>query len=713
MSGSKDQKKYDGAERRIHLVAILIMLAFSVLCFQFWRLQILNLSQFSEMAEANRVRQKRLDAPRGVIYGRDEVVLADNRASADIVFVPGDCPKEQIPEVCATLEALIGVSPERLLAQIESSRRQPFSQIPVKRDVSKADRIRIEENSFSLPGVYTVVQPQRRYLYAETAGQLLGYLGEINQRELEEHEGYNMGDLIGRTGLEQMYEDVLRGHDGYMLVTKYATGSPQFRTDRYGVPYIAKRDSHGHLLSEEGLRQPPRAGNPLYLTLDIDLQQYCENLLKGEVGAIVVLDADTGAVYALASTPTYDPSVFVTRGRSQERQELLNEAHPRRMRNRAFQEQYPPGSVFKIMMAAAALEEGKINDRTGHHCPGFYQLPGVERRWRCHVRYGHGHVNVYEALAYSCDVYFYNVGINLGIDKISEWAHRMGLGEPTGIDLPGEIPGIIPDKEWKARMNADKSVWEQRWYPGETVNLSIGQGGASTTPLQNAVMMACIVNGGYRVTPYLNASRPSERSEKILSDTTVESVRRGLQMCVDKMDPPRGTGRRAHIPGMVVLGKTGTAQIMSLKHHEQYATAADIPYHKRDHAWFVAGVLDREPRISLCVLIEHGHQGGEVASPYAKDVITYFYDRIEHSESTRRSIQVAQDAGLEEADAGHEEVRNDVPVFPGGDIMSLPDPPVVPEDARDQHVAVPGEIALEVINPSLDAAALELERGSE
>ena len=712
MSGAKEPKKFEGAERRIHVVAILILLAFSVLGVQFWRLQILNLNQFSEMAEANRVRQKRLDAPRGLIFGHGDVVLADNRASADIVFVPGDCPKERIPEVCQTLEALIGIQSHRLLAQVEAARRQPFSQIPVKRDVSKADRIRVEENAFALPGVYTVVQPQRRYLHAETAGQILGYLGEINQRELEEREGYNLGDLIGRTGLEQMYEEVLRGHDGFMLVTKYAAGVPQFRTDRYGVPYIAKRDSHGHLLSEEGLRQPPRPGNALYLTLDIDLQRYCDNLLKGEVGAIVVLDADTGAVYALSSTPNYDPSVFITRGRSQERQELLNESHPRRMRNRAFQEQYPPGSVFKIMMAAAAIEEGKINARTGYFCPGFYQLPGVERRWRCHLRHGLGSVNVYEALAYSCDVFFYNVGINLGIDKLSEWAHRMGMGEPTGIDLPGEIPGIIPSKEWKAQMNADKSVWEQRWYPGETVNLSIGQGGASTTPLQNAVMMACIVNGGYRVQPYLNAARPPGRSEKFLSDTTVEMVRQGLQMCVEKMDHPRGTGRRAHIPGMLVLGKTGTAQIMSLKHHEQFKTAEDIPYHMRDHAWFVAGVLDREPRISVCILIEHGHQGGEVASPYAKDVITYFYDRIETGES-RTAIQIAREARMDETEIVQEEAQNDVPVFPGGEIMALPEAPEIPGDTPANSDPLPDAVALDVLNPSLDAAALELERGSE
>jgi penicillin-binding protein 2 len=362
------------------------------------------------------------------------------------------------------------------------------------------------------------------------------------------------------------------------------------------------------------------------LTLDIELQRYCEQLLKGELGAIAVLNADTGAVLAMASVPTYDPSVFVTRGRDRERLELLKGGDTKPMRNRAYQEQYPPGSVYKVMLAAAALEEGIIDRNTTHYCPGSFRLNPGGRAWNCWRRHGHGSVAVVDALAFSCDVFFYNVGIKLGVDKINEWSHKMGLGVPTGIDLPAEVVGLIPNREWKAALNADKPVWEQNWYPGETVNLSIGQGSCTTTPLQNAVMMASVVNEGYCVRPYLNEELGPRLSERIFSEETLEIVRDGLRKCVQKGPPaPTGTGNRAHIAGVDVIGKTGTAQIMSLKHHEQFKTEEDIPYRWRDHAWFVAGVLDREPKLAICILVEHGHHGSSAASPFAKDIIEFFY----------------------------------------------------------------------------------------
>lgn len=628
MAGKNDPQRYEGVEARVQFFGVLLLAAFSVLCIQFWRLQVLNLSEFARMAEDNRVWQKRLASDRGVIYAGTGEVLADNRACADAVFVPGECPPERHAEVAGKIEALLGVPADWLTARISELRRAPFTQIIIKRDLTKADRVRVEEHQHELPGLATVVHPQRRYLYGETAGQILGYLGEINQNELDawKSEGYYLGDLVGKDGLERQYEKWLHGQDGYMLVTKYASGQPQLRTDKTGQPYIAKRDSRGHLLEVEAPPVAPRAGGALHLTLDLGLQRKSEALLKGEVGAIVVLNADTGAVLSMASSPGYDPSVFVNRGHNAERMELLAGARPNRMTHRAFREIYPPGSVYKIMLAAAALEEGVISPRNTHFCPGHFSLESGGRRWRCWKRSGHGTADVVDSLAYSCDVFFYNVGLKLGVDKMAKWSHAMGLGERTGIDLPGEIPGLIPDREWKARTFSDKPVWDQKWYPGDTVNLSIGQGSAGTTPLQNAVMMACIVNGGYRVRPYLAEETGPMKSEKLFSDATIATVTAGLLKCVADGPPaPTGTGYRAQVPGMTVIGKTGTAQIMSLAHHEQYKTEEDIPYHMRDHAWFVAGVLDREPRISLCILIEHGHHGSSAASPHAKDIIEYFY----------------------------------------------------------------------------------------
>ncbi len=628
MAVKKETERYDGVTSRIQWIGVAIMAAMVLLCVQFWRLQVLSLGEFSRLAESNRVWQERLASDRGVIYDRRGEVLANNRASADVVFVPGECPPDMIDTVCSRLEQWLQIDGDELLRRIDSHRGAPFTQLHVKRDVTKADRVRVEENKHALPGVTTVVHPQRRYLYGETAGQLLGFLGEINRAELERYAeyGYVMGDLIGKDGLERYYERLLHGQDGYMLVTRYASGQPQLRTDRAGRPYIARRDTRGHLLNIEAQPVLPRSGDPLHLTLDVALQQYCETLLRGQQGAIVVLEADTGAVLALASAPGYDPSVFVNRGMNDERLELLSGRRPNRMINRGYREVYPPGSLFKIMIAAAALEEQVADARTRHYCPGHFQIDGRGRRWHCWRRTGHGAMDVVEALAYSCDVYFYQVGLQLGVEKIHDYATRMGLGILTGIDLPGEEIGLIPNPEWKAALHADKPVWDRQWYPGETVNLSIGQGAAATTPLQNAVMMACILNGGYRVRPYLWQEREQARSEKLFSDATIEKVIEGLLLCVEKGPPaPTGTCNRAQIPGMQVIGKTGTAQVVALSQLEQYEDDDDIPYHRRHHAWFVAGVLDRSPRIAVTVLIEHGHAGGAVASPIARDVIEFFY----------------------------------------------------------------------------------------
>lgn len=628
MPAKKENERYEGVRNRVQWVGMVIMVSLAALGIQFWKLQVLSLSEFARLSESNRVWQKRLASDRGLILARNGEVLADNRASADVVMVPGECPKELRERVCRRLEQWIGVDAGELLQKMDGHRSDPFAQLLVKRDITKAERVRVEENQHALPGIAIVVHPNRRYLQGETAGQVIGYLGEINPHELETlgPQGYIMGDLTGKDGLERYYEEILHGQDGYMLVTKYASGQPQLRSDKMGRPYIARRDSRGHLLDIEAQPVLPRSGRSLHLTLDLALQQKCEALLRGLRGSIVVLEADTGEVLALASTPGYDPGVFVNRGTSAERMELLSGEKPNRMTHRAFREVYPPGSVFKIMLAAAALEEGEIDRKSRFHCPGHYMIDGKGRRWHCWRRSGHGGMNVTEALAYSCDVFFYNVGRRLGVDRIVLYANQMGLGVQTGIDLPGEMAGLIPSREWKEKMNADKPIWEQQWYPGETVNLSIGQGSTTTTPLQNAVMMACIINGGYRVRPFLWRERGVLRSEKLFNDATLETVTEGLAMCVEKSaPPPTGTGTKAHVPGIKVIGKTGTAQVMSLTHLAQYTREEDIPEHMRHHAWFVAGVLDQAPKLSICILIEHGHAGSSAAAPLAKEVIEFFY----------------------------------------------------------------------------------------
>ncbi|HOV61581.1 MAG TPA: penicillin-binding protein 2 [Candidatus Hydrogenedentes bacterium] len=626
--------RFPGLENRVTWLSAAVALAMALLAVQLWRLQVLQGPEYARISENNRISQKRLPADRGVIVDRNGEILADNRASSDIVFIPGECPEDQRVPVCRLLGSLLNVPTESLISRMEALRGQPFTQITVKSDITKADRTRMEELGTQLPGVMVVAHPQRRYHFGETAGQILGYLGEINQEELDARadQGYYPGDLIGKDGLERYYESRLRGRDGFMLVTRYAAGQPQLLTDKLGRPYIAERDTLGHILNLEAPPEPPQPGATLHLTLDIGLQKYCEDLLGGRSGAIVVLDADTGEVLALASRPGYDPAVFVTRGRNEERLALLRGERPNPMTHRAFREIYPPGSVFKVLMAAAALETGVIAPKTSFFCPGRFSLKQGGRDWKCWKRSGHGSVSVVDALAYSCDVFFYNVGLQLDIDQIAKYGRLVGYGAPTGIDLPGEAAGVLPDREWKARAYADKPPSERRWYPGDTVNLSIGQGGLSTTPLQNAVMMACVVNGGYRVRPRLWRDAPMEKSEKVFSDATLRVVLDGMRKCVeDGPPPPTGTGHAAFVPGMTVVGKTGSAQIMGLEHHERYKSEEEIPEHMKDHAWFVAGVVDRTPRLAICILVEHGHHGSSAAAPLAKGVIEYFYNH--HAES--------------------------------------------------------------------------------
>lgn len=634
--------------KRIFLFGLLIFIGVSILISRLWELQVKQGEIYREKAENNKIWPQIIKPERGKILTRDGVILADNRPSTDIVFVPGDCPKEKFKEVAETLKKILNVNPDWLSQQAEKFSNEPFTQIVIKRDIPRSDLIKLEENMFRLPGVYTITQPQRRYPYGSIGGQLIGYINEINKEELATRDGYYMGDLIGRAGIEKYYEDQLRGTAGCMMITKYAVGLPQLRTDKFGNLVLAKRDTRGHFLIEEDyFKEEPKPGKDIVLTLDTELQNFCENLLSTENGAIVVLEAETGAVLAMASNPRYDPNIFVTKGKDLERIEALN-SKPNKMTNRAISEQYPPGSVFKIFLAATALEKGVITPNTTFFCPGSFKIDGKGREWKCWQKYGHGTVNVVEAIAYSCDVFFYNVGLKLGVDTISEYAQKVGLGVKTGIDLPMEVPGLIPNKEWKARMNADKPIWVQRWYPGDTVNLSIGQGSCSTTPLQNAVLMATIINGGYRVYPHINYSYvPPSPPERIYSEKTLKTVIQGMQLCVEPIgNKPAGTGKQARVEGITIIGKTGTAQVVSLEVQKRYASAEEIPKELRDHAWFIAGVIDKEPKIAICVLVEHGAHGSSTAAPLAREIISYFYSR---ERDKHQDALIAKDQRLPES----------------------------------------------------------------
>ncbi len=386
-------------------------------------------------------------------------------------------------------------------------------------------------------------------------------------------------------------------------------------------------DSLGRKLRTEK-RRDPVPGHDVYLTIDSRIQQMCEQALAGAAGAIVVMDADTGEILALVSRPAYDPNIFVGTGKASEVTGVLNDPrHP--LLNRAFQATYAPGSVLKPIVAIAALEKGVLDPETRFACYGSYDMGRIFRCWNKH---GHGVIGLVDALAYSCDVFFYRVGELVGPRTIAAYCDMFGLGERTGIELGGERNGFVPTVEWKRRQ------FGEGWYRGDTANLSIGQGSILVTPLQMASVYAALVNDGRLLKPRIVSKVVSEAGDLVLqSDTEVTSVldvreetlrivAAGLRKAVEKTTYPTGTGYRARVKGVDVLGKTGTAQVVAKQRDEdEKQDPESIPYKFRDHAWFVAAVTDRRPRLVVCVLVEHGGHGGEVASPIARNLIRGVY----------------------------------------------------------------------------------------
>jgi len=505
-------------------------------------------------------------------------------------------------------------------------RSVPFKQIIVKRDVAIEDAGAIEEYSLKLPGIVITAEPCRRFPLGSAAAHALGYPGEVSAVELERlaETGYRMGDQIGKSGIELVAEQWLRGTDGGMQIQVYADARPQFELDAAGNPRV-RIDTAGRRLLTLG-KKPPVAGNIVRLNLDARIQQVAEEEMGEYAGAVVVLDANTGAILAMVSKPSFDPNVFVSTGTNRERVELLSDPdHP--LLNRALQA-YPPGSTFKIIMAYAALNEGVLSPETRFTCKGSFKLG---RTFRCWKDTGHGSLNIVEALAYSCDVFFYNVGLELGADRIAKYARMFGLGRPTEIELPGEAQGIVPSPEWKRRTFRTAS--DNRWYDGETLNTAIGQGYVLVTPLQLARTYAALVNGGRLMRPYLiNRVLTPEGGEvlfeqepfqegAITNDEALELIGEGLRQAIYARKPFFGTGWRAKNKVVSLIGKTGTAQVVSFVERAKTAEELEkVAYKHRDHAWFVAVTENTDQPLVILALCEHGGHASESAVPIVREI---------------------------------------------------------------------------------------------
>ncbi len=607
MAALAEINKQDGApelRRRARLLYVILAVAFLGLVSRLVFLQVVSGERYTFLSENNRVRIKRVAGTRGMIYDRQGQLLVDSRPSFDLIFVPEDSTDPQ--NTLRLLARYLKREEKELLNTFEEGKsRAAFDEMVLGRDVEWSVVVAVESHQLDLPGVSLCVRPRRSYADGPMAAHVLGYLGEINQRQLNllRDKGYVVGDEIGQYGLERRWEELLRGQSGGQQVE---------------VDALGRRVRVLHEVTDV-------PGYTVHLTLDRQLQTAAYESLKGKEGTIVALDVNSGAILALASTPAFDPNVFARGIKSDEWSGLIKD-QLRPLSNRATQGQYPPGSTFKIIMAIAALEEGVINPESFIQDPGFF--PFGNRNFRDWKKGGHGAVNLHRAIVESCDTYFYQLGPKLGVDRIAKWARAFGLGEKTGIALDDERNGTIPDTEWKRKR------FRQPWFPGETISVAIGQGYVTVTPLQLANMMAAVANGGKLYRPYLVNKVESLDGATVreygpdlirtieLKPDTIQRVQKAL---ADVVYGPGGTGGAARSQAVRVAGKTGTAQVIEMK--GAYLKSEHLSYFNRDHAWFVAYAPVENPQVAIAVLVEHGGHGGDAAAPLAKKVFEKYIEQ--------------------------------------------------------------------------------------
>ncbi len=597
-----NQEDLEANRQRCKWAITLLFVSMSIFCVRLCYLQIVMGRYFEERSKNNRIRSVRIQAPRGDILDRTGRLLAGIRPCFNVCIIREDV--ENMEALLTRLYPLLGETEAEIRTRLHVGSTEP-SYIPViiKRGINWKTLSMIEARLFYLPGVSIEVTPAREYPYGSVAPHLLGYLGEISEQELRSGRYKNRypGDLVGKCGIEARFEPELAGKDGQQKLEVDARGRL--------VRLIDKR--------------PAVSGDNLYLTIDLDLQEACEEAMKGKSGAIVAMDPQTGQILAMVSSPGFDLNDFV-KGITKTQWKALNNPVTRPLLNRAFQCSYAPGSTFKIVTAAAALEEGIVTKNTILNCGSSYRLGRrVFRDWSWR---GHGETNLHKALVESCDTYFYQVGLKLGIRKIARYARAFGLGSKTGIDLPDENPGLVATPGWKRRR------YHEPWQKGETLITAIGQGFTLVTPLQMARLISAVANGGrlYRPIYMEKILAPdghcvvSFHSEVMgtlpVSRSHLRTIRLGLLGAVQE---DKGTGKQCRVSGVHVAGKTGTAQVIGQARRRR--NEKDMPFKFRDHAWFVAYAPAERPELAVAVLVEHGGHGGSVAAPIARKVFERWF----------------------------------------------------------------------------------------
>ena len=585
---------------RVSGMLLCVVAVFGLLFARLAYLQVIDGSEYRHLSEINSIRIHDIDAPRGLIYDRMGRMLVDNRPSFDLHIILKDAKPLYI-----TLEKLSRVTRlavSELKARIQGSKKHgAYTPVLLKEDIGRDMLAAIEVQKYNLPGVQVRISPRRHYLFHNQAAHLLGYMGEISPSELRllDYAGSKSGDFIGKYGIEKASSSLLRGKRGGRQVEVNATGKV--------VRVLKTVDA-----------QP---GRNLVLTIDQDLQMTAEQLLEGKAGSAVAIDPNNGEILAMASSPAFDPNLFVV-GMSRDQWDgLINNVY-RPLENKAIQAEYPPASTYKIVTAVAGLEEGIIDAQTTHFCPGHYRYGN--RVYRCWRRGGHGEVNAVRALAESCDVYFYKVGEELGVDRLAKYAKACGLGALSGVGLGQEGKGLVPTSQWKLKRIGEP------WQGGETLSVAIGQGFNLVTPLQMAALTASVGNGGTRYRPRLIQKvltaeneitfqgQPEKVGELPISAANLALVKKGLWSVVNM---EKGTAYSSRAKGIEYSGKTGTAQVVSRPLDDAKIDEDLIKELHKDHAWFVAYAPSQNPQIAVAVIVEHGEHGSTAAAPIAKQMI--------------------------------------------------------------------------------------------
>lgn len=608
MSSTNPREEGFNLELRVYLIQYLVLAVFIALGIRFYVLQVARHDDYQARAENNRIRDIPIPASRGAILDRYERLLVDNTSAFNVVVTPEDIADKE--DTVNALVQNLDIDRGELLVELNDSLRPKSQPILVKQNASQADRSWVAAHELEHPEITIDQQPQRVYKYGKLAAHVLGYIGQVNPKQLENPEfkeaGYKSGDIIGQGGIEAVYDRLLRGKDGMRRMIVDSRGIPKAELERI----------------------EPIKGQDVITTLDLDLQKTAEQQFysKNETGAAVAIDPQNGEILAMVSVPSFDPNVFarnvVSSGGRKEIAAIANDpSHP--MYNKAIQGTYPTGSTWKILMATAALEEGVITLKSSKIvCGGGIQ---VGNRF-VHCGKNHGAPDIHAAIVHSCDGYFYRLGLKMGVDMIHDWVTRFGMGHKTGVDLPGEVRGVIPSREWKARVNPRDPVWKDF----DTVLASIGQGSVAVAPIQLIRAEAGIVTGGEFHTPHLfKKARETQLAqvkyyedkptEVKLSELTVKTIDYGMWGVVNEGGTAGGVGFPRELNAG---GKTGTAQVIA----KEKVRGKE---HK-DHSWFISFApmhTDQKPEIGVVCITENGGWGASASAPKVKMIEAAYFSK--------------------------------------------------------------------------------------